>query len=131
MTARVNDPAAPGAGAGEPGLLALWTGILGPPILWAIRLSGSYLLVPVVCRTGSIAALHALTAATLGGTLLIGILTYGAWRRSRASGGAPGARIRFMALIGVLSAGFFFAVIVAEGLANFLVHPCLNAGAPL
>lgn len=115
----------------SPGLLLLWTGMLGPPILWAIRLSASYVLVPVVCRTGWIGLLHAVTAASLVGVLLAGVLAYRAWRGRPGTDTPPSGRMRFMGLAGVLSASFFFAVIVAEGLANFLVDPCLSAGAPL
>lgn len=123
--------ATPGARGSQPGLFALWFGVLAPPVLWAIRLSGSYVLVPVVCRTGWIGVLHGLTAATLIGTLVAGALAYRAWRGAAPPEPARGGRVRFMGLIGVLSAAFFFAVIVAEGLANFLVNPCLNAGAQL
>lgn len=119
------------ADRGQPGLLLLWTGMLGPPILWAIRISASYVLVPVVCRTGSIGVLHALTAASLAGVCVIGVLTYRAWRGRHAVETPPAGRIHFMGLAGLLSASFFSAVIVAEGLANFLVDPCLGAGAPL
>lgn len=115
----------------QPGLLLLWSGMLGPPILWAIRISASYVLVPMVCRTGWIGILHALTAASLVGVLVFGVLAYRAWRGRHGTDTPPTGRIRFMGLTGVLSASFFFAVIVAEGLANFLVHPCLGAGAPL
>lgn len=115
----------------QPGLLLLWTGMLGPPILWAIRIFASYVLVPVVCRTGSIGVLHALTAASLIGVVVVGVLAYRAWRGRHGTDTPPIGRIYFMGLAGVLSAAFFFAVIVAEGLANFLVDPCLGAGAPL
>jgi hypothetical protein len=30
-----------------------------------------------------------------------------------------------MAVLGVLSAGFFFLVVIAEGVANLIIGPCL------
>lgn len=114
-------------------LLPLWFGILGPPVFWAMRISASYVMVPFVCEYGGVLVLHGVTVAALAGATAAGLVAWGTWRGSRSATPRParGERARFMGLIGVLSAGFFFAVIVAESLANFIVDPCLTAGAPL
>jgi hypothetical protein len=109
----------------------LLAGILGPPALWGIRLWAGYLIVPFACAADSMIAMHAVTVATLLGIAALGVL---AWRDRDAagrgapamySGGAPPARVAFMAVLGVLSAGFFFLVVIAEGVANLIIGPCL------
>lgn len=115
-----------------PGLLALWFGILGPPLVWIARLSASYTLVPFVCRTGWLWLLNGITAVSLLVAVIAGLVAYRSWRAGRGDlNGGAGARTRFMGLLGMLIATLFSAVIVAEGLANVLVAPCLTGGAPL
>ena len=123
------------AARSEDELFALWFGILGPPIIWAARIAANYILVPYACWWEMIWILHLTTLAGVLGTAIAGWV---AWRHWRSSGrgtevelGGPAIRARFMALVGVLSSGFFFLVIVAEGLANVFVHPCQTAGVPL
>lgn len=120
-------------GTGEPrvpGLGALWLGLLAPPVIWLARLSASYLLVPLACRSGSTWALNAVTGAALLAVAASGAVALRALRRSTAPRGAAPImqRARFLAMMGVLVAALFFAVIVAEGLANLLVDPCLTGG---
>lgn len=117
------------------GVASLWFGILGPPLFWAARLSSSYALVPFACRTGWVGLLNLVTGAALLGALVAGAV---AWKRWRDVGGGTevdadgrAARTRFMGLVGVLSSGFFFLVILAEGIGNFLIDPCAGGGAPL
>ncbi len=116
------------------GLFPLWFGILGPPIIWAGRIAVSYILVPYACWTGWIIMLHLVTLVALLATAFAGWV---AWRRWRQAGRGTEVeldgmttRTRFMALVGILSSGFFFLVMVAEGLANFFVHPCQTGGVP-
>lgn len=116
----------------EPGLIALWFGILGPPAIWIARLSASYALVPFVCQSGWTWLLNGITAAALLGSVLAGFVAYRSWRAARGgTGSGTGARTRFMGILGMLIATLFSAVIVAEGLANLMVAPCLTGGAPL
>lgn len=122
------------AGGGDsPGLVALWFGIIGPPTIWLARLAASYLLVPLVCRTGWLWLLNAVTGAALLGVAVAAAVALRSWRLTRDEHGSAQAaqRARFMAVVGMLVSALFFAVIVAEGLANLLVDPCLTGGAPL
>jgi hypothetical protein len=115
------------------GILALWFGVLGPPTIWLARLKISYILIPSACRTATgFLILHAVTFATLALTAFAGWVAWRAWQHSgptRESDG-PGVldRSRFLAMVGMLSAGFFFAVIAAEGILNFLIDPCITGG---
>ena len=119
--------------AGErPRLVWLWYGFLGPPIIWAVRFMVAYALVPGACSAGGLLALNAVTLGALGGTVLAGVVAAGSLRRTRGQPSDPDwRRARFMAIAGLFTAALFTAVIVAEGLANVLVDPCLGSGAPL
>lgn len=126
------------AARGRPGLVWLWFGFLGPPIIWAVRFMVAYALVPEACSAAGLLALNVVTLVALAGTMLAGVVAARSWRRTRGEHGAqddPGRtawrRARFMALAGIFTSALFTAVIVAEGLANVLVDPCLGSGTPL
>lgn len=135
MDASTDAAGAPGAGGGHatpPGILALWFGVLGPPVIWLARLTISYILVPYACWGGSTWMLHAVSFATLALTAFAGWVAWRSWRQAgatrHAAGAGPIPRSRFLAMVGLLSAGFFLAVIAAEGLLNFLIDPCITGG---
>lgn len=121
--------------AERPRLIWLWFGFLGPPIIWAIRFTVAYALVPTTCSAGGLLALNVVTLVALGGTVLAGIIAGSSLRRTGDQHGNEGhwawRRARFMALAGLFTSALFTAVIVAEGLANILVDPCLGSGTPL
>lgn len=110
---------------------AQWAVVLGPPVLWTLRFMGNYALMPLACSHGALLLLHAMNAVAL--LILMG-LGWMAWRVHRGtSAGAADAddlvrRTRFMGLFGLMSVALFFVVIVAEGLANVMIDPCLTAG---
>lgn len=117
------------------GIFALWFGVLAPAVIWHLRLWLSYILVPFACGTGSELPLHLVTLVTLLGTLFAGGVAWRCWRRTGAtaaieSGGVL-ARSRFLAMFGLLSSGFFSLVILAEGVGNFFIDPCLTGGRPI
>ena len=116
-------------------LFPLWFGLLGPPVIWAVRIGASYILVPYACWWDMVLLLHGVTAAALLATAFAGWVAWTRWRRvgkgMQLELGGPTTRTRFMALSGVISSAFFFLVMVAEGLANFFVDPCQTGGAPL
>jgi nicotinamide riboside transporter PnuC len=130
-------PAAPTPGVPErfntpAGVLALWFGILGPPTIWLARLKISYILVPYACWGWGMLPIHAVTLVTGALTTFAGWTAWRSWQHAGRSEHADGAtvlhRARFLAMVGLLSAGFFLAVIAAEGLLNFLVDPCITGG---
>lgn len=117
------------------GLARLWFGILGPPVIWAIRLGTSYILVPYACWWDLVPLLHLVTATALVGTAFVGTVAWRGWRavekgRQVELGGRI-TRIRFMVLVGMFSSALFFIVMLAEGLATLVLNPCQTAGAPL
>jgi hypothetical protein len=111
---------------------ALWAGVVGPPLTWAIRIGAGYLLVPHACRAESLWLLHGLTLAALASCAAFAALAWRLRLRVDPDDGVPDdssePRVGFMARLGLLSSALFGAVIVAEGLANLFVDPCHAAG---
>lgn len=116
-------------------LLPLWFGLLGPPVIWAVRFGVSYALVPTSCARESVWILQGVTLLALAGTVWAGVVAWRAWRGAdegeRIDLGAARIRARFMGRVGVMGSALFFVVIVAEALAIFFVHPCQSGGVPL
>ena len=110
------------------GVLALWAGILGPAFAWALQMQAAYLLVQRACQSGRNTLLYIVTVAALLLAAGAGLI---AWRKWQAAGrgqpdDAAGARPRgrFMAVLGLLMSAMFCLVIIAQGLASFVLHPC-------
>jgi hypothetical protein len=109
--------------------LVLWFGVLGPIVIWKARLWAGYALVPYACAWQSTVALNGVTLLAL---LLVALAGTGAWRSWRRAGrgrelerDGTVTRGRFLAVLGMLSSAFFFLVIVAEGVANIIIDPCI------
>jgi hypothetical protein len=134
-------------------MIALWTSILAGPLLWFAHQQVCFLLVPWVCVHGGVVWLHLTTVLCLAGVAAAGALAWRYrrpehcdWDRgglAAAEVTRPGTRdqvhskertelppssgeqrVRFMAMLGLLSSGFFALVIVAQGLPNFFLDPC-------
>jgi hypothetical protein len=111
--------------------LALWVGVLGGPVAWAMHLLTVYALVPWICRTHrSMAAAHVVTVVLLCVASAAGLL---AWRNWRAVGGAgptnrgdPDARSRFLALLGMGTGALFTLIIAGAWVYVFTINPCVE-----
>jgi hypothetical protein len=110
------------------GILALWIGVLGGPLLALASLHLSYAAVPPACNADRALPLHLVPAVALllavGGFLL-------AWRDWRETGrewpgeeGGTVGRSRFLAAIGVLLSAFFAVVIVAMWAPTLVIGSC-------
>jgi hypothetical protein len=124
-------PASPAHEHDPVGKLALWTSALGGPVVALANLEVLYLLVPWSCRNSSW-PLHAATA--VAAVLVLGLFA-ASWRSWRSLDGGwstdqegAEARARFMALLGLLTAGVSFGVVLAQWIAIGVLHPCLGAG---
>jgi hypothetical protein len=110
---------------------ALWFAFLGGPVAWSAHLLASYPMVSVACAMGTSAPLHAITAITAALAAAAALTGFLAYRRVRRGGPAGAgdryARARFMAIAGMVMAGFFTFVILVEGLPPALQDPCLRA----
>jgi hypothetical protein len=105
--------------------LALWTAVLGAPVLWFVQFQANYTLVRVACATGHRWPLYAVSFGFLGAAVACGALGL----RLRGDSGVGGdreaiERTRFMGLIGAAISGLFFLLIAAQAVPLFIFDPC-------
>jgi hypothetical protein len=108
---------------------ALWFAFLGPAIAWTLRLLIAYPLVQAACGVGGPWMLHLVSFIFVVVSVAAGVVAWRGFQELRDP--APAAadewiwgRMRFMALFGLLMAGMFTLVIVAEWIPTFFIHPC-------
>ena len=113
----------------RPSAALLWTGMLLPPIAWAMDLVVRYALVKWTCGTRSTAPLQLITFGTL---TLICIAALAAWRALRATprsaptdGGHPVERARFMAMLGLVTAALFGLATIGGAIPQWVLDACL------
>jgi hypothetical protein len=102
----------------------VWAALGLAPLLWGAALGVSYVLVPVSCDLGTTLPLHAVRAVTTAGAAAAAWGSYGVWRAAQGTESRVVARIGFLAFLGIAVATFSTLLIVAEGVANFVVDPC-------
>jgi hypothetical protein len=109
-------------------ILALWTGLLLPPVAFLLNLEVAYALVPTACSSGNRLLVHLVHLVCFG---LAGFGGLTAWRCWKSSGeawpggaGGPLARSRFMAGLGLLVSSLFGLVILAQWIPSFILDPC-------
>jgi hypothetical protein len=110
------------------GLIRLWFGFLGAAIAWLLHLFVAYMLVGYACELDRTILIHAASALLLGLAVLAGWVSRGTWRAVAGPAGRAGedplVRSRWMAIVGMLAAGWFTVVIVAQWIPVFLIPPC-------
>lgn len=107
---------------------ALWLLIVAAPIIVAIEMQTNYVLVRLACSAQRNVALYAVTIVAIVLTIAIGLIALALWRVEgitwpRESSELPD-RVRFIAVLGMLSSGMSLLVIVAQGIATVLFNPC-------
>ncbi len=112
------------------GLRTLWFVLLAGPLAWVVGLMVDYSLVMVACSSGTVAALHLVSAATFGVALAGGVV---GWRLHRrlgerwsGEGGGELTRSRFMVALGLLGSALFGLTILAQWLGKLFLHPCMG-----
>jgi hypothetical protein len=110
-------------------LLAQWTGLLAGPVAWLLQLQVAYTLVPWACAHDQQSiSLHVVTIVAL--LLCVGgaFVSWREWQRAGrdlpGAEGGPTPRSRFMAVMGLATSAFFLLVILMQGVASFILHPC-------
>jgi hypothetical protein len=109
------------------GLLLLWIGVLGGPLVWLLDLQVAYWLVYRACHTNSMVPLYVETV--LAAALAVVPVAI-AWRMLQRfpdadrTGGQPDDRARFMALSGVGLGVLFFIVVLASAVPRVVLTPC-------
>jgi hypothetical protein len=104
--------------------LALWIGILGPPVLWLTQFEIVYAFVLPACVAHHKIVLVLISIAF--GATIVGCGMVG-WS-GRASEMQPASRIKFvrhfMATLSLMSMSLFLLVIIAQLLATAMHSPC-------
>jgi len=109
--------------------LSLWLAVLGAPTLFLWHPQTNYALVDWACFTHKRWVLPVVSAVYLAAILAGGITSWAELHRSCGSTTEPGvivpvARHRTLAILGVMSAGLFFLLVLAQAIATFILAPC-------
>jgi hypothetical protein len=106
----------------------LWTGLLLPPIVWAIQLQTVYLLTENSCFTGNFLPVHITSFASLILSIIGGFISWNCWTEAGAEWkneqGGTIPRSRFMAILGLMTSALFTLIIFAQWLPTVLGVPC-------
>ena len=110
------------------GLMALWTGVLLPPLVTAAEMEINFVLVRQACAAQRNLALYAIVIAALVVVALSGLACAFVWRRRGATWPSESAdvvtRARFISVLGMMSSAISFALILAHGMATLKFDPC-------
>ena len=103
----------------------LWVGLLLPPLVWAGQMQINYVLVRYECTVGKKLLMLGVVAVAL---VLIFLAFVTAFLNVQLPGfveeGFVASRKKFVAAIGLLSSAIFFLVVLAQGIAVVVFHPC-------
>ena len=106
----------------------LWLLIVAAPIIVAIEMQINYVLVRLACSAQRNIALYVVTSVAIVLTVVTALIAWMVWRVEGTSWPteAPdlSSRIRFIAVLGMLSSGMSLLVIIAQGIAMVLFNPC-------
>ena len=108
--------------------LSLWSGVLGPPLLWLVHLQVGYMVVPLACHQHQPLIVHGVTVAAIVLTTVLGLFNVARWRRCGREWPDSSASVisqdRFLAATGLAISGLIVAALVAQWIPSFFVDPC-------
>jgi hypothetical protein len=106
--------------------LMQWTGLLAGPFAWGLHMQANYALVPWVCKNGSEIIIHLVTILALAITAVGAFAAWRSWQEGRETDvdDAALSRTSFMGMLGLLTSGMFFLVIIAQEIPSYFFHPC-------
>ena len=94
--------------------------VLIPPIVWVVQMEINYSLLKRACMVDQTLALQVTALISLAITILSAVVAWAfSWRSSVES-----KESKFVGNLGLLSSAIFFAVILAQGTAAMMFHPC-------
>ena len=106
---------------------ALWLLIILPPAIGAAAMEADFVLVRQACA-GHNVALYAVTIAGLALIAATAFIAFTIWKVEGTSWPTEAAdrstRIRFIAVLGILSSAMSFLLLLAQGIAMMLFDPC-------
>jgi hypothetical protein len=110
---------------------ALWTSVLGGPLVFLLNLQVNYVMVDWACNSGNDWSLHVVHLTSL--ILCVGVALLGLTLLRRAGGGGPdsgggsASRSRLLATVGLLGGALFAVSILAQWIAMMVLGTCLRA----
>ena len=108
--------------------VALWTGVLAGPIAWLTSFQANFALAPAACALQAKLVLYAISVVALLVTAAAGVVAWQQWtgagKEWPGQGGDTTARVRIMAIGGVLLSSTFFIVILAQAIPEVILAPC-------
>jgi ribose/xylose/arabinose/galactoside ABC-type transport system permease subunit len=106
----------------------MWLLIVAAPVIVAIQMQINFVLVSLACTAHRRVALYVVTAVALLLTIATGWIAVSVWRRVGTEWPAErddlADRVRFISVLGMLSSGMSFLVILAQGIATIQFDPC-------
>ena len=109
------------------GLLLVWIGVLGGPLVWACDLQVAYWLVYHACHTNNMLPLYVETLLLMALCVVPFVISWRIFRQFPAAdrqGGQPEDRARFLALAGLGLSVMFFIVLAAAAVPRLVLTPC-------
>ena len=107
---------------------ALWVLVVAGPIIVAVEQQMNYVLVRQACSAQRNVALYVVTIVALLLMIATAMVAVSIWRRAGAEWPTEASdlanRIRFIAVLGILSSAISFLLIVAQGIATVHFDPC-------
>jgi vacuolar-type H+-ATPase subunit I/STV1 len=107
---------------------ALWLLVVLPPAIGAAAMEADYVLVRQACAAQHNVALYAVTIAGLVLIFATAFIAFTIWRvegtRWPTDDAELSTRIRFIAVLGILSSAMSFLLLLAQGIATIQFSPC-------
>ena len=106
----------------------LWPLVIVGPAILAIEMQTNFVLVRQACSAQRNVMLYAVVAVAMLLTIATMLIAVSLWRRAGVDWPTEAVdlanRIRFIAVLGVLSSAMSFLVILAQGIATMTFDPC-------
>ena len=107
---------------------ALWVLVVAAPVIVAAEMQANFVLVRQACSMQRNVALYAVIVVAMVLTIATAMIAVSIWRRAGATWPSEAVdvatRIRFIAMLGILSSAMSFLVILAQGIATVHFDPC-------
>ena len=107
---------------------ALWLLIVAPLAILAMQFQINFALVRQACSAQRNVALYVVVVLALLLTIATALVGVSIWRRAGTTWPTEGAdlgnRVRFIAVLGILTSAMSFLVILAQGIATVHFDPC-------
>jgi hypothetical protein len=107
---------------------ALWLLVILGPVIAAAEFQTIFILVRQACSAQRKFWLYAVVVVAMLLTIGTALVAASIWRRAGATWPSEGAdvatRVRFFAVLGILSSAMSFLVILAQGIATVHFDPC-------